>query len=165
MLFGPRLAQGFGSIHPFHHQEFYHLQDYLNEVTNATMTGKLLQAIMEGLQLEVGTDTSLAKIDFLVYQNSTMESHIKDIWHYMNIFEFHFTTQQQKIKILREEDKFLMEVSMENRSQTTELWKLNFCRTWLQSFSIANITMCDGKEILQEALMGKNQMNLDKVYG
>ena len=57
-LFGPQLHQGVGVMHPFHYQELEHLETILRCGNNDSTTGKLIQASLEALKLELGLPDS-----------------------------------------------------------------------------------------------------------
>ena len=54
VLYGPKKIQGMGIMHPFYTQEMSHLSMCLYEGKSKTITGELIRASMEQLQLELG---------------------------------------------------------------------------------------------------------------
>ena len=154
MLYSPLATQGFGALHPWHKQEITHIMDFLDETTNNSLTGKLMQATVEQLRMEVGSNLSFMEMDYLLYEKLATESHIKLLWRYCNLFEIGLPTPQNAIPLLRQEDSLLIDDFIRCGIKGKDLERANQCRLWLRAFSAADIATCDGRSISQNALNG-----------
>ena len=54
VLYGPKMYQGMGIMHPFYTQELSHIATCIYRGERPTITGELIRASLEQLQLEIG---------------------------------------------------------------------------------------------------------------
>ena len=91
VLYGPKKFQGMGIMHPFYSQEMSHLALCLYEGERETITGELLQALMEQLQLELGLPGSLLQLDYSVLNDLATDCWLKTVWNFAWTHEIDIT--------------------------------------------------------------------------
>ena len=151
VLFGPVSIQGFGAIHPWHRQEFYHLIDFVNETTNRTLTGSLPKATCEELRIEIGSNLPLQDLDFSIFGHLASDTLIKTIWRYCFLYDIGIPASPSFIPLMRENDLMIMEEMGQAGIKGQELYQVNMCRLWLKAFTISDIAMFYGRMISQDA--------------
>ena len=156
VLFGPRLYQGMGLIHPYHFQEMEHLEVILNHCTEDTFLGQQLQLSWEALVLELGLPGSLTSWDYKTWEKCTTDCWLKTVWHYCQAEDLHINDPFAKLDLARENDEFLMLAFKDNpKVKDKDLPLLNQCRTYLQVVTLADITSADGRRLIPGVKEGK----------
>jgi hypothetical protein len=74
VIYGPKKFQGMGIMHPLYSQEMAHIALCLYEGKSPTITGELLRASMEQLQLKLGNPGRVLQLDYSTLANLTMDS-------------------------------------------------------------------------------------------
>jgi hypothetical protein len=162
VLYGPKKFQGMGIMHPFYSQEMSHLALCLHEGESATITGELLRASMEQLQLELGLPGSLLQLDYSVLNDLATNCWLKTVWNFAWTHEIDITDTGPRLTSYRRNDQFLMEEFTRHGKKGHELKKLNECRMFLEVTNLSEITSVDGKFIKDTAWKGiqdKNRCN------
>ena len=156
ILFGPRLFQGMGLIHPFHFQELEHLEVILRHCTEDTFLGKQLQMSWEALTLEMGLPGSLTYWDYDTWENCATDCWLKTVWKYCQTEDIRIDDHFPKLDLARENDEFLMQAFLDHPDvQNTDLPLLNQCRMFLNVITLSDITSADGTRLLPGVLDGK----------
>ncbi len=164
VLYGPKKFQGMGIMHPFYTQELSHLALCLHEGESDTITGELLRASMEQLQLELGTPGHLMQLDFSTLGKLATDCWIKTVWEFAWKHEIEIIDTGPSLELYRWNDQFLMEEFARQGWKGHELKKLNECRMYLEVTTLAEITSVDGKNIKEMSWTGKKDKNKCNQY-
>lgn len=153
-IFGPDLFQGMGVIHPFHFQELEHWETILRCGNTSSTTGGLIQVSLEELRLELGLPGMITEWDYYRFQQCATDCWMKTVWKYGWDHALDLADQLPQLPLRRENDQYLMEVFSDYCTDPNELQQLNWCRTFLQAVTVADIATADGKGIRQAAYDG-----------
>jgi hypothetical protein len=118
-----------------------------------TMTGKLLIASLEALQIEVGTEIPVLEADFAKFGHLATTSVLKNTWEFISKANITIKINLPTVKALRQRDKFLIPTFQENFTRN-QLSRLNKCRLAVQAISWADVVTMDGERILARAWKG-----------
>ena len=154
-VFGPRLFQGLGVMHPFHYQELEHLETILRCGNSKGLTGQLLQLSLEAFRLELGLPGSVFAANYDMFADCITDSWLKTVWKHCQEHDLRITDPAPQLQMRREQDKFLMLSFFQKRKYSkADLRKLNVCRCFLKATTLSDICTADGKNITDEALEG-----------
>ena len=107
-------------MHPFHYQELEHLETILRCGNNESTTGKLIQASLEALKLELGLPDSWAGADYSLLGGCTTASWLKSVWKYCWEHNLEITDPTPSLTLRRAGDKFLMEAFTQQNKWNAE---------------------------------------------
>lgn len=157
VLYGSFNRQGLCIKNPFLQQGINHVVDIVENLWKGTITGHHIQATLEQLWIELGCNQQLLESDYSKYQNILLtESWIRSTWEFCSSQNITIKDNTPYIPLLRENNVCIMEEFLKHPLiSESELHSLNKCRIFLQSFSLADITTGDGKEISKAAWDGK----------
>jgi hypothetical protein len=139
VLYGPIELQGFGVMHPWHHQELLHLITLIDQLISNSLTGQLLTVSLEQMILEVGLPGCVFDYPYEPFQELITGSWIQTIWAYIDEFGIQIQYDGTRLETRRKEDKFIMLEFFRRGYSGTELRVLNECRTFLHAVTLADI--------------------------
>lgn len=160
VLHGPTDYQGLGLPHPWYTQEIAHVATLLTETANQSQTGLLLAATVEQLTMEIGLSGSLGSHNYNTYRHLATDTWIKSVWSSLEHFELRIQLLGETIPLLRQNDKYLMQIFADQGYRGNDLKKLNICRMFLHATTLADITTIDGKAITSRAFDGQQANSL-----
>ena len=167
VLYGPELYQGMDLKHPFFLQEIAHIMTHVQEAVCQSQTGQMLQMCAEAFRVEIGIPFSLndTPYDAQRYGFYTPDCWYKSLWKFVSNSEFNIEICEDypNIKILRKNNKYLMEEFVRNGFTGRNLTNLNYVRKFLQAFTLADITTADGGQITMRAFecIAGNKLRVD----
>jgi hypothetical protein len=147
VLYGPKIYQGLGIMHPYYNQELSHISPCLYEGERPTITGELIRASLEQLQVEIGLPGYLLQQDYSKLESLATECWLKTVWEFAWTNEIEIYDKSPKLELNRWNDAYLMEEFVRNGFIGHELKKLNECRMFLEVVNLSEITTVDGKTI------------------
>ena len=149
VLFASVGAQGLGLKNLFLTQGISHISDLIENIWKDSITRKLQRASLEYMRLELGVNRNILNSDYnqlawLVLTPSWMEH----TWRFMSLHKITIDYDVPTIPMLRENDKPLMEILIQDKSFTKhEIQVVNKCRLYLQVFSLSDMTTGCGKYV------------------
>jgi hypothetical protein len=147
--------QGLSVMHPWYRQQIVHLITLCKETFNGTPTGELLLANAEQLRLEIGLPDSFTSAPLDLVSPYMTRGWLKDLLLFLHQFHIKLEDPLPKLRKLRANDRFLMEIFLEQGYRGSELETLNGCRQALHVTTLADISSMDGVNILRWAWDGK----------
>ena len=156
VVHGPRSVGGLAVPNLYVEQGLAHLTAFILFSRSLTsITGCLLRASIEFLQLEVGTSVCPLELPFEPWADSAVPSWVRTLWQFCSRFSIHLPAPVSSPPLLREGDQVLMDAFWNaGIRQPSSLSRLNQCRMFLRAFSLADIVTCDGRAILPAAWDG-----------
>ena len=82
LMYGPKAFQGLGIMHPYLHQELMHLAACIHEGKRETITGELIRASTEQIQLELGLPGHIFEKDYDVLAHLVTDCWLKTVWQF-----------------------------------------------------------------------------------
>ena len=159
LMYGPKEFQGLGIMHPFLHQELMHVAACIHEGERETITGELIRAGLEQMQLETGLPGYLFSQDYSILETLTTDCWLKTVWQFAWHNEMSIKDTVVKPKLYRDNDSFIMEEVIRHGFRAADLKKINECRMFLQVANLSEITTVDGKNITLNAWKGIKDIN------
>ena len=83
VLYGPKMYQGLGILHPYYNQQLQHIEVCIHEGDRDTITGELIRASLEQLQVEIGLPGNLFDQDYEILQTLATECWLKSLWAFL----------------------------------------------------------------------------------
>ena len=156
LRYNPTHLWGLNLPDPYVEQGIAKLQMLLSYGGSTTITGKLLQTLLEQHQLEVGSFKQFLVLDYKQHGFLTPSSWLSELWQFISLHKI--TLHQSDIPPpapQRQYDRAIMECFMadHNLAQPT-LIAINRVRCHLQVLALADIATGDGKMITHNALHG-----------
>lgn len=159
LMYGPKEFQGLGIMHPFLHQELMHVAACIHEGERETITGELIRAGLEQMQLETGLPGYLFSQDYSILETLTTDCWLKTVWQFAWNNEMLIKDTVAKPKLYRDNDNFIMEEVIRHGFRGADLKKINECRMFLQVANLSEISTVDGKNITLNAWKGIKDSN------
>jgi hypothetical protein len=78
----PKIYQGLGIMHPYYNQELSHIATCLFEAERSTITGELIRASLEQLQVEIGLPGYLLQQDYSRLALLATGCWLKTVWEF-----------------------------------------------------------------------------------
>ena len=118
----------------------------IKNVNKKTRVGKLMQILVETIQLFAGTKNEIlnTKTDWTKWTPLTWFS---DLWWDLQRLQGGVVTSFQKIEPSRRYDRFLMEFFVNMKLSKKELIFVNACRLYLKVITVSGIETYDGRDI------------------
>jgi hypothetical protein len=154
IVYSPLKFQGLGIIHPFYRQEINHLSSILQETSMPSITGDLLRANMEQLRLEVGLGGSLGDWSYSRYGTLATNCWIQTLWNFCSNNEVAIHDNCPHLETARSNDRYLNQLFVTFGYSGDTLVRLNECRMWLKTITVADITTADGRKITTNSWNG-----------
>ncbi len=146
-------------MHPYLNQELSHIATCLYEGERPTITGELIRASLEQLQVEIGLPGYLLQQDYSILHSLATDCWLKTVWSFAWQHEIDIQDTLPKLELNRWNDSYLMEEFVRNGFKGHELRKLNECRMFLEVVNLSEITTVDGKKITPQSWKGVKQKN------
>jgi hypothetical protein len=127
VLYGPKIYQGLGIMHPYFNQELSHIATCIHKGEHQIITGELIRALLEQLQVKIGLPGYLLQHDYLIGQSLDTDCWMKTVWSFAREHEIGIHDTLPKLELNRWNDSYLMEEFVRNRFVGHELKKLNEC--------------------------------------
>jgi len=137
VLYGPKIYQGLGIMHPYYNQELSHISTCLYQGERPTITGELIGASLEQLQVEIGLPGYLLQQDYSKLESLATECWLKTVWEFAWTNEIEIYDKSPKLEQNRWNDAYLMEEFVRNGFVSHELKKLNECRMFLEVVNLS----------------------------
>ena len=109
ILYGPKIYQGLGIMHPYFNQELSHIATCLYEGERPTITGELIRASLEQLQVEIGLPGYLLQQDFSKLESLATDCWLKTVWEFSWNHEIEIYDTLPKLELGRWNDAYLIE--------------------------------------------------------
>jgi hypothetical protein len=121
---------------------------------NTSMTGRLLTACAEAIQVEIGSERWFFETDFAKYGPLASESKLKEVWRFCKEAGVDIRIQKPGLSIRRRGDRFIMDECIENfkRGQCV---RLNKMRLFVKAVTWADVVTIDGRRISKRAWAGQ----------
>jgi hypothetical protein len=133
---------------------------YINDPDS--MTGKLLQASLETMQVETGVDIPVLQADWNKFGHLATKCYVKSIWEFCSKAGITMQANLPILPRLRGGDKQLI-TSFQERFNKKQLARLNKCRLAVRATTWADVVTIDGKRILGRAWRGMMVFTREKV--
>ncbi|CAJ1954229.1 unnamed protein product [Cylindrotheca closterium] len=114
-----------------------------------TKTGAYMDANLQAHQLETGTSFGLLQQD---YQNTSIlasDTWLKWVWKELESLDVYMTFDSPALSLRCHHDALLIDLFMDLEVDQDNLLWLNWCRMFLQVFTVSDVTMADGRYIRQ----------------
>jgi hypothetical protein len=166
ILYTPTRYQGLGLLDPYHHQNALHIINFLEQMTQGSITGNLMMVNCEDISLQLGLGTDIGgffDIDYGRFGQLIEKTWMKHLWQTMDLNpDIQFITPLKDPPLLRDNDQYLMQL-FGIKHKGKELETLNHMRTSQEMVSLADIVTANGRAITQEAfnLEGSNQLRTE----
>ena len=141
-------------MHPWYHQEIIHLLTALKQTLIDGITGSLISASLEQLRLELGLPGWLTDHDFEIYEELVSDSWVKLLWKFASRFKIETRDTAAKLNEQRTHDRFLMLEFVRAGIRGTDLARLNICRMFLHTITLADVCTVDGTSVTRDAWLG-----------
>ena len=147
VLFAPPALQGLGMKNLYVMQGIHHVADLVENVWKNSITGHFQLTSLEFLRLELGVNYHLLNSNYESLAGLIMTpSWIVHTWKFMSEYNINIDIDAPKIDTLRENDKPLMELILQNNLVTEqEAVVANKCRLYLQVFMVSDLVTGCGK--------------------
>ena len=158
VVYGPTEAGGFSLPNLYVEQGLAQLTAYLLfGRSSSSITGFLLRASLEHLQLEVGTSTMPLSLPYRSWSKSAVPSWLQSLWLFCDTYAIKPPTILAPPPLLRSGDRYLMDAFWQNGIRNPDsLARLNHCRLFLQVLTLADIVSVDGRYVLLDAWTGSS---------
>ena len=155
ILYGPNKFNGAGFQHPFYHSGIEKICTMIQECTQLTQTGNLIQAVSEGFRLELGFNTTLGTIRESEFKR--FKKFVSPCW-YDHVLKFFISMNDPAERIeliedtplmpaLRENDTYIMKEFLDAGDKDDELKILNYMRMNIKAVTLADVTTPNGRSI------------------
>ena len=143
---------GLNLPHPYIEQGIEQLKMILGHLSSPrTPTGDLIQISLEQAQVELGLPTAIWKASYKKHNRLITESWVKSIWEFVDRYDIEVcSTDKIELPLLREKDRYLMEIALEGGFNDQERISINRCRCHMQAITVADIATGDGRYIAEE---------------
>ena len=118
---------------------------------DTSMTGDLIKASAEQLQLEMGTSGDFFKANWQIIGTYITPCWLKSLFQYMQQHDMQFKDPVKKLKLRREKDLFIMNDAIDAKFRCDELKKINEIRMWLRITCKSEICNASGNQVLPES--------------
>ena len=154
-LHGPLKYQGCNVPNIYTEMEYARINLLLQHGGQPTQVGTALQCCLESLQLEYGMIENFLELDFNKYHGLLTDTTLKHTWKFLSNFGLVLETNHQTPLLLRKNDVSIMGGIMDKTSYSMdELKFINYCRMYLQVFTLADITEGNGSRITTNTAEG-----------
>ena len=152
---------GLGLANPYWEQGFSHIDILLTHGGCNTITGRLLSAMIEQHQLEIGMIEHLFELKYEDFKHLTEETWITNTWEFLNKFDIHLINGDTPRIILPRENDITIMKALKQICEITKKEETSFnrVRCHFQLLSIADIATGCGTKICQKYLEGTNDTN------
>ena len=171
VLYGPQKFNGAGFKHPFFNSGIEKISTIIQECTQFTQTGNLIQAVSEGFRMELGYNRTLGVIKEKEYK--IIKNFVSPCW-YEHVLKFFVAVNDisERIELiedttllpeLRRNDEFLMEEFIAAGVSRDHLKIINYIRMHLKAIMLADITTPNGARTSFDAynVIGSNNLRVD----
>ena len=146
ILHGPKEQQGFELPHPYVEQGIAHMQRLVEcPLRDNSITGQLLRASVEQLQLELGSSTQLFALKHSIWSGLATECLATCFWKFLDTYQIGFHVPQPTIPLQCHGDGMIMDLLVRQTQDTVRLGRANRCRLYLQAPRVSDIVSCCGQ--------------------
>ncbi len=159
MVHAPIRFQGLGVPNLYLEQGLAHIFQILRHAHVASsITGQLIRASVQQLQLELGLPGGIFTQPFKLYHNLATDCWIKHTWQFLSTNDMSIDTPGPDLPLRRRHDRFLLPSFYASGFRGAELQSLNRCRVYLQVTTLADIADGAGTSITKSAWDGHLDM-------
>ena len=155
IIFGPKQYKDFGVPHLYTVQQTRHIENLIRfGHLPQDLTGQLICANLEQLQLEVGVSGNLLCQDYSHYGFLATSSYLQHLWEFLT--KYGLTMKDDLIigKLQCQNDTFLMPTFVGAGIGKEQLWAINRCRLYLRAYTLSDIVTGDGTTIMPNCWEG-----------
>ena len=155
LKYNPPYLLGLNLYDPYIEHGIEKIKAFLTHGGSSSMTGKLIQSLLEQHQLEIGSITPLFLNDYEKYSFLTPTSWITEIWEFISKFNIHL--QQSYLmgpSLQRVNDQAIMDYFIKQGNiSKNHLCAINRVRCHMQIFTIADLATGNGKYVNSKYLI------------
>jgi hypothetical protein len=159
VIFGSKSLGGLGLQGPYVEQGLLNIQAMINTLIDTRIIGKITRIAFKKWQWHVGIGQNVLEYNNyqLQYNESTWFKATKEFMREQGI---QIRLKQKKFPLLRENDRYIMEIAMTMELNTRQLKLLNQCRLHLGVITIADITNEQGTHMIHTATQKINALQM-----
>jgi len=132
------------------------LRYFLGHLKLGDEVGKLLLALVNHTQLQVGSHTPFFKLPYPSFTKLIDHTWVTSIWKFTHQAQLTVEVEHQWVPSLaRQQDAALMDVALQLNFSTPQLVMINMCCLHLQVLTISDVTTARGTDIIPSALKGE----------
>ena len=151
---GPANSHGLNNKRLYFSYGEKHIRAVMKHLEAWTVTGMLMRACVEILQLEAGISTSILASEYRLGGQLVTRTWITGTWKYMSAHKVKIKANVALPTPQREHDTFIMEAFYAAELPIPLLRKANRCRMYLQAMTVADIATGNGSRIRRDAWTG-----------
>ena len=165
VVYGPLKYQGLGVSCLYTLQMTEHIVRILKYCKACDhLTGQLIRHTLEATKLEVGCEGPLLVKTYAAYKDMVTETWLTHTWEFMGANNIQINDGVADLTLEREHDQFLIRAFQQSGYKGKTLGRLNVCRLYLQTTTVADITTGCGKYITQSAWTGRVDLTRPRKY-
>jgi hypothetical protein len=156
LVFAPTKYQGLGVPNLYTEQGISHIFQCLHHAhQQSNITGQLLRASLEQLQLELGLPGYPFSHEFKSFGHLATTSWIKSLWQFLSDTAISLHGQGPTLPLRRDNDLYLIQSFYDAGFRGASLQALNRCRLYLQATTLSDIATGSGCSIMHWAWVGQ----------
>lgn len=160
IVYGPSELLGLDITDMYVVQGVRHLQllEFYGPANQATsLTGQLLRSLLEEAVVQVGVGGDLFTCNFEAYGSLLPEGWVKTLWRFCSVYKVEVCDWIPRIPLLREGDRYLMEVARAviPLKDNSSFISFNRCRRFLKVVTLSEIAQGDGRTVRKDAVDGR----------
>eukprot|EP00978_Attheya_sp_CCMP212_P006315 scaffold14292_cov60-Attheya_sp.AAC.2 len=132
----------------YHNQGQQHIEQLLKHGAQTSVTGSLLQTLIEQHNLELGLGIPKFRVPYQKFRYLSTDTWIKNTWEFTCRYDITINDTVPNLLLLCNEDSFLMARFAGHGFLGKDLVKLNICRLYLQVSTVSDIASGDGTYML-----------------
>ncbi len=155
IVFGSIRYGGLGLKSLYSVQSLGQLTLFVGHLRARDKSSKLLRISLSHLQLAVGSTTSVFDLSASAYSDWVDHTWLSSFWSFLCRVKLGVCLHTQWLPVkTREHDVVLMDYFLSQGYKAVQIGRLNRCRLYLQSITLADITSADGTCIIPDILLG-----------
>ena len=155
IVHAPLQFNGLALPHLYTEQGLSHILQILRHLhVQDSITGQLLRASLQQLQLEFGLPESFFTSDYQSYQHLATDCWLKHTWKFCDDYSITLKESAPILPLRRQHDQHLTSAFFAAGYRKADLLTLNRCRVFLQAVTLSDIATGDGHAISGAAWNG-----------